>query len=155
MPRSVVPMLSPPVAWSSTLSSAMCQGKTTCARSLSIRLLADVDALGRQRVDLLEDRRRVDDHAGRDDVHHARRQNAAGNVVQLVGLVADDDRMPGVGPALIADDDLVPRGQQIDELPLGLVAPLQTDHARSRHDRFSDRKHAARPKVAAQANHVS
>ena len=32
-------MLSPPVAWSITLSSAMCHGKTTWARSLSIMLL--------------------------------------------------------------------------------------------------------------------
>ena len=41
--------------------------------------------------------------------------------------------MPGVGPALIADDDVVLFGEQVDDLALGLVAPLQSDHASSRH----------------------
>ena len=36
--------------------------------------------------------------------------------------------MPGVRPALIADDDIVLIRQQVDDLALGLVAPLQSDH---------------------------
>ena len=68
---------------------------------------------------------------GRDDIHDAGSQDSAGNMVQLIRLVADDDRMPGVRPALIADDDLKPRSQQIDELSLGFVSPLQTNDASS------------------------
>jgi hypothetical protein len=67
---------------------------------------ADVDSLGQQRVDFFDDRGRVDHDAGGDDVQHTRSENAAGDVVQLVGLVADDHRVAGVGPALIADDDV-------------------------------------------------
>ena len=39
----------------------------------------------------------------------------------------------GVGPALVADHDVVLLGQQVDDLPLGLVAPLQSDDTRCRH----------------------
>jgi len=120
MPRIVVPMLSPPVG-----------------PVAEHQVATDVDPLARERVDFLEDRRRTDDDARRDDVHHARREDAAGNVVQLVRPLADDDRVPGVGPALIADHNIESRGQQIDQFPLGLVAPLQANDARSGHDGFS------------------
>ena len=46
--------------------------------------------------------------------------------------------MSGVGPALVADDDFMPFGQQVDDLALGLVAPLQTDHASNRHRKALD-----------------
>src|SRR5207248_1742816 len=92
------------------------------------------DSLRRQRLDLLEDRRRTDDHARRNDIDDARRQNAARYMVQLVRFVPDDDRMPRVRPALIANYDLEPRGQQIDQLSLGFVPPLQTNDASSRHE---------------------
>src|SRR5438067_4939920 len=57
------------------------------------QIAANLDALRRERLDFLEDRGWVDDDAGRDDVHYSGRQDPAGNVVQLIGLVADHDRM--------------------------------------------------------------
>ena len=60
-------------------------------------------------------------------------EDAAGNQRQLVGLAAGDDRVAGVAAPLVADDDVVLVGQQVDELALGLVAPLQTDHASNAH----------------------
>jgi hypothetical protein len=48
--------------------------------------------------------------------------------------------MPGIGAALIADDDVVLLGEQIDNFAFGFIAPLQTNNARGRHDgspRFS------------------
>ncbi len=89
-----------------------------------------------QRVDLVEHRRRVDDDARRDQVLHLRMQNAAGDVVQLVGLVAGDHGMPRIGAALIADDEVKLWCQQVDEFPFGLIAPLQTDHTGSSHHKL-------------------
>jgi len=36
-------------------------------------------------------------------------------------------------PPCVTNDDVMTLGQQIDDLPLGFVSPLQTDHASSRH----------------------
>ena len=134
MPRSVVPMASPPAPCSfSRRSSSKCQGKITWARSLIMQVSAHRHAAGDQAVDLLQQAGRIEDHAGG---HHALdlgAEDAAGDQRQLEGLAADDHGMAGVGPALVADDDVVLLGEQIDDLPLGLVAPLQSDDTRGRH----------------------
>ena len=41
--------------------------------------------------------------------------------------------MPRIGPAGVADDDFVVGRENVDELALGLVAPLQTDDACAGH----------------------
>jgi hypothetical protein len=43
----------------------------------------------------------------------------------------------GVGAALIADDDLVVFGEDVDELAFGFVTPLQTDNACAGHGKRS------------------
>ena len=111
----------------------MCQGKITWARSLSIRLSPTLTPRADQAVDLLQDAGRVEHHAAGDDALHLGAEDAAGDQRQLVGLAAGDDGMAGVAAPLIADDDVVLVGQQVDELALGLVAPLQTDHASNTH----------------------
>ena len=134
MPRPVVPMFSPSdVLLSSARSSAKCQGKITWARSLIRRFSPTAHAAGRELVELLDHAGRIEHHAAGDDARHAGRQNAAGQQRKLVDLVADDDRVPGVRAALIANDEVVLAGQQVDDLALGFVAPLQTDNASSRH----------------------
>ena len=47
--------------------------------------------------------------------------------MQFVFLVADDDGVPGVGPAVVAGDGVELRGEHVDDLALALVAPLQAD----------------------------
>src|SRR3546814_19637704 len=47
---------------------------------------------------------------------------------QLVGLVADNQRMPGVMAALEAGADIGPARQPVDDLALALAAPLADDH---------------------------
>ena len=68
-----------------------------------------------------------------DDALHLGPENAAGDQRELEGLAVHDDGVAGVGPALVADDDIVLLGEQIDDLPLGFVAPLQSDDTRGRH----------------------
>ena len=130
MPRIVVPMFSPlEQLLSSARSSAMCQGKITCARSLEHQVLVDRNAAAEQAVDLLQDAGRVDHDSAGDDALHAWGEDAAGNERQFVGLTIADDGMAGIAAPLIADDDVVLFGQDVDELAFGFVAPLQTDDA--------------------------
>ncbi len=41
--------------------------------------------------------------------------------------LADDDRVPGVRPALVAADDISTLREQVDDLALALVTPLRAD----------------------------
>src|SRR4029079_14855550 len=65
----------------------------------------------------------------------ARRKNAAGNQREFIRLPLRNDGVPGIGAALVADNDVVLLSQQIDELALGFVAPLQTNDTSSGHNR--------------------
>ena len=88
-----------------------------------------------QRVDLVEQRRQVDDDAVADHRHDVVVEHAARDQLQGVTLAADDHGVPGVVPALVADDVAVLLGQQIDDLGLALVSPLRPDDDGDRHVR--------------------
>src|SRR5207248_341023 len=102
-----------------------------------MRVAGDVDLRGRvpaalEVVELRDQDLGVDDAAVAD---HARLapDDAARERADLVGLVADDDRMPGVRPALIAADHVRVLREQVDDLALPLVAPLRPDDDGRRH----------------------
>ena len=97
------------------------------------QILDVADAALRQFVELLDHPGRIQHDAAGDDARDAGRQNAAGQQRELVNLVADDDGVPGVRAALIANDEVVLAGQPVDDLALGFVAPLQTDDASAGH----------------------
>ena len=69
----------------------------------------------------------VEDDAVADEVHHARAEDADGEEVGGVFFAADADGVPGVGAAAVADDDVGVLGQEVDDLALALVAPLEAD----------------------------
>ena len=56
-----------------------------------------------------------------------------GSCADLERLVADDDRVPGIGPALVTADDIRLLREQVDDLALALVAPLRADDDGRRH----------------------
>ena len=70
---------------------------------------------------------RIDDDAIADDVLGAFAEHAARDGMKDVLLAVKNQRMPGVGSALEARDDVVLRGQDIHDFPLSfsLVAPLE------------------------------
>ena len=84
-------------------------------------------------LDLLAKPRRVDDHAVADDRRDLRLQDAGGQQRQLERPVPPDDGVPRVRPAVVPDHEVVPVGQEVDDLPLRLVPPLQPDDARGGH----------------------
>ena len=78
-------------------------------------------------VDLLEQHRQVDHDAVADDRRAAGREDAAGQQVQGVLLVADDDGVAGVVAAVELDDVVDAAAEQVGRLALALVAPLGAD----------------------------
>ena len=137
MPRSVVPIASPHCC-SASRSSSTCQGKMTCARLLSIRFWPMATPRAARPSISATRLAGSDDDPGGDDALHLGPENAAGHQREFVGLPLADHGMPGVGPALVADHDIVLVGQQVDDFALRLVAPLQADHASHRHGNALD-----------------
>ena len=99
-------------------------------RKQHVRAVADEqvpahrDAGRFQRLDLREQRRRIDHQPVADHGLLPRPQDAARNQLQNELLLADEHRVAGVVPALIAGDDIEALGEEIDDLPLALVSPL-------------------------------
>jgi len=77
-------------------------------------------------VDFSQDRLGVEHHPVADDVVHAGAEDARGDQVQSVFLIAHGDGVAGVRPAAEADHVVKPPRQGVDDLAFALVAPLQT-----------------------------
>ena len=85
-------------------------------------------ALVDQHLRLFEKRLEREHDAVADQALHVRVQDAGRDEREDGFLAADDQRMPGVVAALKARDRMRPVGEQIDDLALALIAPLQADH---------------------------
>jgi len=66
----------------------------------------------------------VQGHTVADDVGGMRVKDTRGQLVERKFAVVTDDGVPGVGPALKADDHIGRLGQEIGDLSLALVAPV-------------------------------
>ena len=117
----------------------------TCARSLTCNLRPNIDPLGGQGIDLLQQGGRMDHHAISHDAIDTRPKDARRDQRELVSNALNDDRVTGVGPPLIADDHIVLVAQQINDLTLGLVTPLKPHHTRRTHGAFSPVAQATEP----------
>ena len=132
MPRRVVPIWSLPRRRSRAPSSATCHGMIRCALPETKTSPAVVVPSRLEVVEL------GDQHGGVDDATCADRARLAlddprRDRADLVDLVADDDRVPGVRPTLVAADEVGLSGEQVDDLALALVAPLRADDHSRRH----------------------
>jgi hypothetical protein len=94
---------------------------------------AGVDALRCEHVELLDEHGRLDDDTVADDGRHVVVEDPAGNELQREHFAVDDDRVAGVVPALVADDQLALFGEVVGEPALALVAPLGPDDHRAGH----------------------
>ena len=88
------------------------------------RLAAHRDAGRFQRLDLAQQRRRVDHQAVADHGLLPGTQNAARDQLEDELLLADENRVAGIVAALIARHDIEPFREEIDDLAFALVAPL-------------------------------
>ena len=103
-------------------------------RGLAHQQVGAVDAAGFQAVDLLEEHLRVHDHAVADHRGEVRVDDAGGQQVQGVRLVADHHAMARVVAAVEACDIIDLGTDQIGRLAFTLIAPLGTNKNNSRHD---------------------
>ena len=84
-------------------------------------------ALALQQADLVQQFKRIDDHAVADQADLAIVQNTRWNQVQHMLASADDDGMTGIAAPLEPDDQVGLRRQDVDDFPFSLVAPLGAD----------------------------
>jgi hypothetical protein len=95
---------------------------------------ADVHSAPPEGVDLLGQHRGIDDHAVADRADLAGVEDAGGDQVELVHVVASNDRVAGVVAALEANDEVGLLREQVGDLAFPLVAPLGADDDHSWHD---------------------
>ena len=98
-----------------------------------VQPVAEIDSLCRQPIDLLEQGRGMDDHAVADDAVDPLAQNPGGHQRELVSHALVNDRVPRVRAPLVADDHVVLVAEQVDNLSLGLIAPLEAHDATRAH----------------------
>ena len=96
-----------------------------------------------QRVELGEERLRIQDHPVPDETHGAL-DDAGGNLVQHEFAGTRVHRMARVGPALVAHDQVGALGEHVDDLAFALVAPLGADD----HDAVGFRSEHGTPTAA-------
>jgi hypothetical protein len=73
------------------------------------------------------------DHAPGADDAELPGEDPGRNVVERERLAVADDRVTGVRPALVAADDVRVQSEEVDDLPLALVAPLGAHDHGGRH----------------------
>jgi hypothetical protein len=80
------------------------------------------------RIDLLEEGNRIDDHPVSDHTGRVGVENSGWHQVEHNGLVIPRNGMTGIGPALIAGNDIGFSTEEICDLPLSFVTPLGSDN---------------------------
>ena len=109
-------------------------------------LRLDQEAAALEDVDLLGERLGIDDHAVADEAALARMEHPARDQMEDRLGPAHHQGVPRVGAALEAHHHVGPGGEEVDDLPLALVAPLCADDHHVRHaDTFSRSRIKGRP----------
>ena len=91
------------------------------------------DAARLEHPDLVAEDREVDDHAGAEDAHRVRVEDARRDEMELECSELVHDGMAGVVAALVADDQIRLLREEVRDLALAFVAPLRSDDGGHRH----------------------
>ena len=94
----------------------------------------DGDADRTQLVHFFDESRRVNDDAVTDHRLHVRLQHAGRQQRKGELAVAPNDGVPRVGSAIESHDEIVLIAEQIDDFPLGFVAPLEANDTGAGHE---------------------
>ena len=98
-------------------------------------VVADLHSVSPEVFHLFQKARRIDHDAVPDDRLEAWRQNTGRKQREFERPAVADDGMAGIGASVIANDDVVLIGEEIDDFAFGLVAPLQADDTSAGHCR--------------------
>ena len=85
-------------------------------------------ATGDQTIQFFQQSQWIDDNAGRDHGFDVALKNPGRQQAQLIGLAVKLDGMTSIVASLIPHNDVMTFCQDVDDLALGFVAPLQTNH---------------------------
>lgn len=88
----------------------------------------DPDPLPAEGIHFIEEGVGIHDHSGTDDGLDLGAEDPGRDEGELIFHSLTDDGMPGVVASLIADNQVMPIGQKIDNFALGFIAPLQPNH---------------------------
>src|SRR5712692_6600233 len=87
-----------------------------------------VHASFRKRLDLRDEGRGIDHHAGANDRLLLGAQNPAGDELQHEAILADDDGVAGIVSTGDARDEVESASEIVDDLAFAFVTPLRADH---------------------------
>ena len=107
--------------------------------------ILDDDPVIGQRLDLLEQRRRIHDHTVADNATDLGVQDAGRDEVQDKLLPVDVHRVACVVTTLVSSHDRERRREQVDDLAFALVAPLRAQHRQIHVARLPYPRTPARP----------
>ena len=138
MPRLVVPIAPPDLLLAELIDQFVMRQDDVGALTHQQPAFGRNPALG-QRVDLLQEHRRVDDGPLADDARCLLVKNARRDQVQNQLLPVDDQRVAGVCAAGVSDDEVGVRGVEVDDLALAFVPPLRSHNHQCTHDSFPTR----------------
>ena len=93
-----------------------------------------------QPFDFGNERGGIDHHPIADDAPFPAAQDAGRDQVQDVFCAAVNDGVARVVAALAADDDVRLGGENVDDLPFALIAPLRANQNCVRHEKSKDNK---------------
>ena len=88
-----------------------------------------VEAVFKQSIKLLDQRPGINDDAVADDTDRSLLENPGRNEMEYVLPVAHLHSMPRVSSPLVADHDIGFSREDVHDLPLALISPLQPYHA--------------------------
>jgi hypothetical protein len=86
--------------------------------------VADIDSLTNQRVDLSQQRRRMNHYPITNDGVNPLPKNPGRHEREFVRGAVNDNRVARIRAALVPHHHIVPVAKQIDNLPLSLISPL-------------------------------
>ena len=98
-----------------------------------VKAVSQLNPLFREGFGFFQERGGMNHHAVADHAMNLWPEDAGRQERELVSDAVGDDCMPGVRAPLIANDDIMPVAEKVDNLSLGFIAPLQTNHASRRH----------------------
>jgi len=91
------------------------------------------DAARLEHPDLVAEDGEIDDHAGAEDAHRVRVEDAGRDEMELERPELVDHGVARVVAALVADDEIRLLREEVRDLALALVAPLGSDDGGHRH----------------------
>jgi hypothetical protein len=92
------------------------------------KVAADVNAARAQRVNFLQKFFRINNYAVTNDTRLVAVEDARRNEMERVAFIAHLHGVTSIGATVVADDHIMLRGEQVNDLSFTFVPPLQSNN---------------------------